>query len=89
MKTKLNVTYHVVANQPINPDGAGYERVKVPEPQAYRGTQDAIKLENFIFDMKQYFRAVGTNSKDTKVSIATKYLIGNAKLWWRSTYDEI
>ncbi|XP_022760023.1 uncharacterized protein LOC111306411 [Durio zibethinus] len=47
------------------------QRPKVPEPQCYEGARDAKELENFLFDMEQYFRAVHTR---------------DAKLWWRSKF---
>jgi hypothetical protein len=63
-------------------------RVRVPEPRAYGGARDAKELENFLFDMEQYFRAVKAED-DQKVSMATMYLTGDAKLWWRTKSDEI
>ena len=38
-------------------------------------------LENFLFDMEQYFRAVRTDSEEDKVAMAAMYLAGDAKLW--------
>ena len=66
-----------------------YKRVKVPEPQAYGGAQDAKELENFLFDMKQYFQTVKPDSEEAKVGMATMYLSGDAKLWWRTKYNDI
>ncbi|GAV76928.1 hypothetical protein CFOL_v3_20401, partial [Cephalotus follicularis] len=63
-------------------------RVKVLELRLYEGAQDAKELENFLFDMEQYFWVVLAN-KDSKVTMATMYLAGNAKLWWRTKYEHI
>ncbi|KAK3032777.1 hypothetical protein RJ639_035722 [Escallonia herrerae] len=62
---------------------------QVPEPKSYRGARDAKELENFLFDIEQYFRAIRVDSEATKVSMATMYLVGDAKLWWRKKYAEI
>ena len=42
------------------------KRAKVPEPKRYEGARDAKELENFLFDMEQYFRAVRTDSEEDK-----------------------
>ena len=58
----------------------------MPEPKRYEGARDAKELENFLFDMEQYFRAERTDSKEDKVAMAAMYLAGDAKLWWRSKF---
>ena len=65
------------------------QNLRAPEPHGYGGARDAKELENFLFDMEQYFRATRPDSEDTKVSIATMYLNGDAKLWWRTRWEEI
>ena len=57
------------------------KRAKVPESKRYEGARDAKELENFLFDIEQYFRAVQTNSEEDKVAMAAMYLAGDAKLW--------
>ncbi|KAK3001517.1 hypothetical protein RJ639_020809 [Escallonia herrerae] len=64
-------------------------RPRVPEPKSYGGARDAKELENFLFDMEQYFRAIRVDSEVTKVSMAAIYLVGDAKLWWWKKYVEI
>ena len=59
------------------------------EPRHYRGARDAKEVENFLFDMEQYFRAVRVDSEDLKVSMATMYLSRDAKVWWRTKYDDL
>ncbi|XP_062093601.1 uncharacterized mitochondrial protein AtMg00810-like [Humulus lupulus] len=39
--------------------------------------------------MENYFRAVRAESEDGKVSMATMYLSADAKVWWRTKYDDI
>ncbi|MBE2321368.1 retrotransposon gag domain-containing protein, partial [Solirubrobacter sp. CPCC 204708] len=62
------------------------KEIRVPEPRAYGG--DSYRLED-LFDMEQDFRAFKPDSEETKVSMATMYLTGEAKLWWRTKYDDI
>ncbi|RRT68877.1 hypothetical protein B296_00030794, partial [Ensete ventricosum] len=50
---------------------ASPQSVKAHEPHCYGGGREAKELENFLFDMEQYFRATKPDSKKTKVSIAT------------------
>ncbi|KAK3039637.1 hypothetical protein RJ639_027228 [Escallonia herrerae] len=64
-------------------------RPRLREPKSYGGACDAKELENFLFDMEQYFRAIRVDSEAMKVSIAAMYLVGDAKLWWRKKYTEI
>ncbi|KAK3006912.1 hypothetical protein RJ639_017292 [Escallonia herrerae] len=56
---------------------------------SYGGAHDAKELKNFLFYVEQYFRAIKVDSEGTKVSMATIYLVGDAKLWWRKKYAEI
>ncbi|KAL3626938.1 hypothetical protein CASFOL_029249 [Castilleja foliolosa] len=58
-------------------------RVRVPEPNAFGGARDAKELENFLWDMENYFQAAGVPDAE-KVAIACMYLNGDAKLWWRA-----
>lgn len=66
---------------------AGHEaersKVRIPEPKAFTGSRSAKELENFLYDMKQYFIAAHILEND-QLSITTMYLSGDAKLWWRT-----
>ncbi|KAK3038006.1 hypothetical protein RJ639_029957 [Escallonia herrerae] len=76
----------------VNTPAGGTEhslRPRVPEPKSYGGARDAKELENFLFDIEQYFRAIRVDSEATKVSMVAMYLVGDAKLWWRKKYAEI
>lgn len=54
-------------------------KVKVPNPKSFDVTQSAKELENFYWDMEQYFIAF-CEPKDKKVMIACMCLAGDAKL---------
>ncbi|PIN25087.1 hypothetical protein CDL12_02170 [Handroanthus impetiginosus] len=58
-------------------------KVRVPEPKPFGGARSAKELENFLWDMENYFQAAKIPD-DEKVSITSMYLVGDAKLWWRT-----
>ncbi|TYK21292.1 uncharacterized protein E5676_scaffold1775G00070 [Cucumis melo var. makuwa] len=60
-------------------------KVKVPEPKPFCGVRDAKTLENYIFNLEQYFKATNTVTEEAKVTLATMHLSEDAKLWWRHT----
>lgn len=63
--------------------------MKVPELKAFIGVCDAKELENFIFNMELYFRAIKVEAEETKVSITSMYLSGDAKSLWCNKYNDI
>ncbi|XP_075108797.1 uncharacterized protein LOC107762620 [Nicotiana tabacum] len=65
------------------------QKLKIPEPKPYDGSRDAKEVENFIFDIEQYFDAVGHLEESKKVATAAMYLQGDAKLWWRVKHEAI
>ena len=76
MNGKLNLAIRAMGAPPV----VDFQRVRIPEPKAFEGARDAKELENFLFDMDQYFRAVKPDSDAAKINIATMYMLGNAKL---------
>lgn len=86
LHTKFDVVVSLCGNGSHTFGGA--RRTRVPEPHSFGGMRDAKELENFIFDMEQYFLATGAE-EGGKVSTATMYLSGDAKLWWRTKYTDI
>ncbi|KAG6494623.1 hypothetical protein ZIOFF_042383 [Zingiber officinale] len=57
--------------------------VRVPEPKSFGATRSAKELENFLLDIEQYY-VIAKVPKTEKVTIASMYLIDNAKLWRRT-----
>ncbi|KAL2235789.1 UNVERIFIED_CONTAM: hypothetical protein Sindi_1311100 [Sesamum indicum] len=88
MSIQIGLLQRVVSNAPVVAHDHG-ARLRIPEPKAYGGAQDAKEVENFLFDMEQYFLAANVEDEVRKVSTATMYLTGDAKLWWRTIYTEI
>lgn len=54
-------------------------KVRVPEPKGFNGNRNAKELENFLWDMEQFFKAAHIPNGE-KVSITNMYLTGDAKL---------
>lgn len=44
--------------------------MRILEPWCYNGTRDNKDLENFLFDMEQYFFVTRMDLEDIKVTIA-------------------
>lgn len=67
-------------------DGIGkdeiHRKLKVPIPKEFEGSRDAKALENFLWDIKPYFKAARVQPEE-KVMVANMYLTWDAKLWWR------
>ncbi|KAK6793691.1 hypothetical protein RDI58_007144 [Solanum bulbocastanum] len=57
-------------------------RMKVPKLKAYNGVGSAKELENFIWDIENYFKASKVLNGE-KVSVTTMYLSDDAKVLWR------
>lgn len=57
--------------------------LKFQKPKAFDGSRDSKALENFIWDLEHYFK-VTKQGDGRKLDVATLYLSGDAKLWWRS-----
>ena len=49
------------------------------EPKAYNGTWNVKELENFLWDVEQYFRATPMPEVE-RVTITSMHLKGDAKL---------
>ena len=61
--------------------------IKVPEPKPFQGSRNSKELENFLWDVEQYFKAARIPSGE-QVSITSMYLQGDAKLWWRTRMED-
>ncbi|TYK03491.1 uncharacterized protein E5676_scaffold121G001100 [Cucumis melo var. makuwa] len=80
IKIQVKLTMRAMGNQTPNQVCNVSSRLKIPEPKAFSRNRDGKELENFIIDIKQYFKASGINSEETKVTLAFMYLSDDAKL---------
>ncbi|XP_040948667.1 uncharacterized protein [Gossypium hirsutum] len=57
--------------------------VDVPKPEKFNGARSAREVDNFLWELEQYFRAMGIEDDATKVNTALIYFTDVALLWWR------
>lgn len=65
----------------------GMKKYRIPEPKPFVGAREAKELENFVYDMDQYFKAAHV-AEEEMVAIAAMYLSDDAKLWWRTRVED-
>ncbi|KAL2226540.1 UNVERIFIED_CONTAM: hypothetical protein Sindi_2012700 [Sesamum indicum] len=88
MSIQIGLLQCAVGSTPMVAHDPG-ARLRIPESKAYSGECDAKEVENFLFDMEQYFLAADVRDEARKVATATMYLTGDAKLWWCTKFAEI
>ncbi|KAK8302979.1 hypothetical protein V6Z12_D04G121100 [Gossypium hirsutum] len=59
------------------------QAMDVPKPEKFKGARFARDVDNFLWEMEQYFRAMGIEDDPIKVSTASIYFTDLALLWWR------
>ncbi|OIT21969.1 hypothetical protein A4A49_56044 [Nicotiana attenuata] len=65
LKTENGLMRRAVGNDEAQRE-AYRTRVKIPEPNEFNGARSAKKLENFLWDMEQYFHAAKLQDEDKK-----------------------
>ena len=64
-------------------------RIDVLKPETYDGTRNATIADNFLFELEQYFDAMGVRDEASRVGTAPTYLRGTTQLWWRRKHGEM
>ncbi|KAF2299450.1 hypothetical protein GH714_031983 [Hevea brasiliensis] len=64
-------------------------RVEVPKPSVYSGARNAKEIDNFLWSLEQYFRAIGITNDAKKVVHMPLYLVDTAVVWWRWRQGDI
>ncbi|KAG8498201.1 hypothetical protein CXB51_006628 [Gossypium anomalum] len=59
------------------------QAMDVPKPEKFKGARSARDVDNFLWEMEQYFRAMGIEDDAIKVNTASIYFTDVALLWWR------
>ena len=80
VKQELAIYKAAVSTQAMATQEAS--RVKVLKPQGFSGKRDAKELDNFLWRMEWYFKAIALTNEPTKVRTTTLYLTDTATLWW-------
>ncbi|KAK2996759.1 hypothetical protein RJ639_025840 [Escallonia herrerae] len=67
LQDRVELLSRVVVNTPAG--GAEHSsRPRVPEHKSYGGARDAKELENFLFDIEQYFRAIRVGNPEKSLT---------------------
>lgn len=85
VQTELDVLKKAIGGLPSG--GEAPSQLKVSDPLSFTGARYAKELENFLWDIEQFFRAARV-PEEKKVTIAAMYLTGDAKFWWRSRLED-
>ena len=85
LETKIALLKRAMRGLPR--EGEVATKVKVPKPKSFNGARSAKDLENFLWDMEQYFKVARVPEQEI-VTITSKYLSGDAKLWWRTCVED-
>ncbi|XP_031106210.1 uncharacterized protein LOC116010851 [Ipomoea triloba] len=64
-------------------------RIEVPRPTCFKGVRDAKEVENFLWQMEQYFENLSLNEDAKRIKAAVPYLTDTAMLWWRRKHSDI
>ncbi|GMI86927.1 hypothetical protein HRI_002362000 [Hibiscus trionum] len=59
------------------------------KPKKFKGTRFAQDVENFLWGMDQYFKAICIEEDAKKVSITSFYLTEIALIWWRKRCNDV
>ena len=64
-------------------------KVDVPRPKSFHGSRNARELNNFLWNLEQYFDAMSIEDDAKKIKTAPPYLADAAMLWWRRRHVDI
>ncbi|KAG8472442.1 hypothetical protein CXB51_035290 [Gossypium anomalum] len=82
LKGELTI-YKAALRSGILASGPRQRHVDVSKPEKFKGTRSAREVDNFLWELEQYFRAIGIEDNATKVNTASIYFSDVALLWWR------
>lgn len=64
-------------------------RIEIPKPSMFKGSTNAREIDNFIWGIKQYFKAIDIVDEALKVDNATLFLMDTTSVWWRRRHADI
>ena len=64
-------------------------KIDIPRPKSYNGSRNARELDNFLWNLDQYFDAMGMEDDARKIKTAPLFLSDAATLWWRRRHADI
>lgn len=78
LENDVGLLKRAISNTSLHSE-AGPSKINMPEPKPFYGTRNAKELENFLWDVEQYIKVARVPEQE-QVSIASIYLVGDAKL---------
>ena len=64
-------------------------KVEAPKPPMFKGVCDAQEVENFLWNLENYFKCNRVNSDENKISTVVLYISETTMLWWRCKESKI
>ena len=64
-------------------------RVEVPKPTIFDGRREVRVIDDFLWEVTRYLKAMGIENDATKIHTTTMYLKDTAALWWRRRHGDI
>ncbi|XP_076915604.1 uncharacterized protein LOC143575017 [Bidens hawaiensis] len=89
LQGEVNVLKMAVGNGVAGTSNSTSSKVKVPQPTPFVGKQKARAVDNFLWEVDQYFKGVDIGDAAKKISTTTLYLKDTAALSWRRKSKEI
>ncbi|MFQ6658883.1 hypothetical protein Gotur_027975 [Gossypium turneri] len=65
------------------------QAMDVPKPKAFKGVRSASEVDNFLWAIEQYFRAMNIEDDATNVNTINMYFTDVALLWWRRRSTDV
>ncbi|KAF7807517.1 transcription factor Pur-alpha 1 [Senna tora] len=91
----VKVTYELTLCKKVIAQGGHFEvtptssKLDIPKPKFYKGARNAKELDNFLWGVEQYFKALGITEDASKIDTATLYLDDTARMWWRRRQGDV
>ena len=63
--------------------------MEAPKPPIFKGVHDGQEMENFLWQLENYFKCSQVRSDENKINTMVLYLSKMAILWWRNKEAEI
>ncbi|KAK8335259.1 hypothetical protein V6Z12_A09G042300 [Gossypium hirsutum] len=82
LKGELTI-YKAALTNGMSSSKSKQQAMDVPKPEKFKGTRSVRDVDNFLWEIEQYFQAIGIKDDAIKVNTASIYFTDVARLWWR------
>lgn len=89
LRTKLE---EIEQREPVGPGGSvitDLNRWKSFQPKPYNGERSAKEIDNFLFDVENYFQIGQVMSDSSRLAIVVMLLSEDVKVWWRTRLSNV